>query len=235
MRNSISIVNNATAISTDVIGGETFVNLNGRKFQVKKGQVSFPAAATATNAGTKGTGIVTFGGTYAVGEQVRVTVSLPHSGQQLIKSYVHTVVAGGTATTAIATAVAALITADISAGLEGLDSAIAGGSAVTLTQTSVTKQVIGGTTPVNLVAYTDSAAGTAVVTGTDVVIAQGTPAIIEAEGVDPDEIGLASYSTVLLKAKVDGAFPFIDSDGKTITEIKFYSTPAITAALIAAL
>jgi hypothetical protein len=231
----MTVVNNATAISTTVVGGVTYVNINGTKTQVIKGQVSFPAAPTATAAGVAGTAIITLTGTFVAGDQVRVTVSLPNSGQRLVKSYVHTVVAGGTSLASIAAALAALITADINAGLPGIATAISALGVLTLTQASTRQPVIGGTTPVNVVAYADSAAGVATVTGTATTVSQGTPADLIAEGVDPSNIGLASYSTVLLKAKIDGAFPFIDSDGKTVKEIKFYSTNAICLALIAAL
>lgn len=235
MRNYMTVVNNATAITTTTINGVVYVNINGTKTQIIKGQVSFPAAATATAAGTAGTAIITLTGTFVAGDQVRLTVSLPNSGQRLIKSYVHTVVAGGTSVTAIALALAALITADITAGLPSIATAVPVAGVLTLTQDTKLGAIIGGSTPVNVVAYADSTAGVATVTGTATTVSQGTPADLIAEGVDPGEIALASYSTVLLKAKIDGAFPFIDSDGKTVKEIKFYSTPAITAALIAAL
>jgi len=231
----MTVVNNATAITTTVVGGVTYVNINGTKTQVIKGQVTFPAAAIATVTGIAGTAVITLTGTYVAGDQVRVTVSLPNSTQRLTKSFVHTVVTGGTSVTAIATALAALITASITAGLPGIATAINVAGVLTLTQTSTRQPVIGGATPVNVVAYADSTAGVATVTGTATTVSQGTPADLIAEGVNAGAIGLATYSTVLLKAKIDGAFPFIDSDGKTVKEIKFYSTPAITAALIAAL
>ena len=235
MRNYFPVVNNGTAISTTTINGVDYVNLNGTKFQVIKGQVSFPAAATATAAGVAGTAIVTFASTYVIGDQVRVTVSVPNSAQRITKSYVHTVVAGGVTVTAVASAIAALITADVNAGLPGIATAINAAGVLTITQSSTSGAVLGGTTPVNVVAYTDSAAGTAVVTGTATTPSQGTPADLLADGVPAADITLGSYSTVLLKAAIDAAIPFIDSDGKTAKEIKFYSTPAITAALIAAL
>jgi len=238
MRDFITVVNAATAISTSVIGGVSYVNLNGTKFQVEKGQVDFPATATATVAGVAGTAIVTMTGTFVAGEQVRLTLSLPNSTQRINKSYVHTVLTGGTSVTAVAAALAALVTADIAAGLPAVATATSALGVLTLTQSSTTGAVIGGTGagyPVNVVAYADSAAGVATVTGTATTQSEGTPADLLAAGVDPADITLASYSTVLLKAKIDAAIPFIDSEGKTVKEIKFYSTPAITAALIAAL
>lgn len=239
MRNFITVVNNATPISTTVIGGVSYVNINGTKTQIIKGQVSFPAAPTATAAGTAGAAIVTLTGTYVAGDQVRVTLSLPNSGQRLIKSYVHTVVTGGTSVDAVAAALAALITADITAGLPGVATAISAAGVLTITQDTKLSAIFSTTATVsgaaNVVVYADSAAGVATVTGTATTFSQGTPADLIAEGVDAGDIGLATYSTVLLKAKIDGAFPFIDSDGKTVKEIKFYSTNAICVALIAAL
>lgn len=235
MRNHINVVNAGTVISTSVIGGVTYVNLNGTKFQVVKGQVSFPAAATGTVPGVAGTAIVTLTGTFVAGEQVRVTVSLPNSTQRITKSYVHTVATGGTSLTAVAAAIAALITADITAGLPGIASAGSAAGVITLTQSSTIGAVIGGTTPVNVVAYADSAAGVATVTGTNTTPSEGTPADLLASGVPAAEITLATYSTVLLKNSVDAAIPFIDSDGKTVQELRFYSTPTLTADLITAL
>jgi len=228
----MTVVNNATAITTTTINGVEYVNINGTKTQIVKGSVDFPAAATATNAGAPGTVTITFGGTYVVGDQVRVTLSVPNSTQRITKSYVHTVVAGGTALNDIAVAIAALIAADVNNGLPGvLSPAVPGGAVVTLIQDGTQGVILSN----NVVAYTDSAAGTTAISGVAVTRSQGTPADLLEEGVDAGDIGLASYSTVLLKNKVDAAIPFIDSEGKTVKEIKFYSTPAICAALIAAL
>ena len=237
MRNFTTVVNDSTAISTQVIGGVTYVNIKGSEYQLKKGSVVFPAAATATAAGTAGTAIVTFGGTYLAGDKIRVSFSLPKSEQHSVKSFSYTVPAGGVATTAIAAAVANIISAAITNGsLEGVATAIAAGSAVTFTQTSVFKELLGDAVNSGVVvSYTDSVAGTAVITDSATVIEYGTPAALINEGVDASAIGLASYSTLLLVNKVDAAIPFIDAEGKIVQEVKYFSTPAITAALIAAL
>ena len=239
MRNYMTVVNNGTPIdTTTIIGGVTYLGINGTKTQIIKGQVT-AGAVIPTAPGTAGTAIVTITGVHAIGDQVRVTVSLPNSGQRLIKSYVHTVVSGGTSNVAVAAGLAALITADINAGLPVIATASTSGTnALTLTQDTKLGAIIGTTALVsgaaNVVAYSDGA-GVATVTGTATTVSQGLPANLLAEGVDAGDIGLATYSTVLLKAKIDGAFPFIDSDGKTVKEIKFYSTNAICAALVGAL
>tara|TARA_R110002126_G_scaffold94290_6_gene222698 strand:+ start:146 stop:829 length:684 start_codon:yes stop_codon:yes gene_type:complete len=227
----MTVVNNATAITTTTINGVDYVNINGSKTQVIKGNVTFPAAATATVPGTLGNVTVTVGGTYVAGDQVRVSLSLPASNR-ITKSYVHTVVSGGVALNVIAVALAALIAADVNAGLPGLAAPVVpAGAVVTLIQDGTQGVILTN----NVVAYTDSALGTVAVASVATVRSQGTPADLLEEGVDAGVIGLATYSTVLLKNSVNAAIPFIDSEGKTVKEIKFYSTPAICAALIAAL
>jgi hypothetical protein len=192
MRNFITVVNDSTAISTEVIGGVTYVNIKGSKFQLKKGSVAFPAAATATAPGTAGTAILTIAGSYAIGDQIRVTFTLPKSGQHFVKSFVYTVPSGGTSVNSIAAGITNLIQTYISDyGLPGVASAVNTGA--------------------------------------------GTPAALINEGVDASEIGLASYSTLLLVNKVDAAVPFIDSEGKIVQEIKYFSTPILCGNLITAL
>ncbi len=234
MRDFISVVNAGTAISTTTIGGVVYVNANGTKFQIKQGQSTAPAVQ-ATVPGVAGTAIVTFGGTYVAGDQVKITMSLPGSTQRVIKNYSYTVPTGGTVTS-IAAYFASAITTDIAAGTDALATAANVAGVLTITQSSVMKEVIGESAVNGVVtAYTDSAAGTAVVTDTATTIEQGTPAVLLANGVDAADITLATYSTVNLVAGVDAAIPFIDSDGKTVKEIKFYSTPTICTALLAAL
>ena len=237
MRNFITVVNAATAISTTTINGVDYININGAKFQIKKGQVTGGpgAAGQPTVPGVAGTAVVTFAGAYAAGDQIRITATLPGSTQQLLKSYSYTVPSGATVTS-IANYFASAISTDIANGVDALASAANVAGVLTITQSSVFKEVIGDSVNTGVVsAYTDSAAGTAVLTDTATTVEQGTPAVLLANGVDAADITLATYSTVNLVAGIDAAIPFIDSDGKTVKEIKFYSTPAICTALLAAL
>lgn len=235
MRNYMTVVNNGTPIDVTTTNGVTYLGINGTKTQIIKGQVT-AGAVIATAAGTAGAAIVTFTGTFVAGDQVRLTLSLPDSGQRITKSYLHTVVTGGTSLTSVAAAFATLITASITAGLPGVATAINAANVLTITQDTKLSVIFSTTLTVsgaaNVVVYADSAAGVATVTGTAAAVSQGLPANLLAEGVDAGNIGLATYSTLLLKAKIDGAFPFIDSDGKTVKEIKFYSTNAICADLL---
>ena len=162
-------------------------------------------------------------------------MSLPGSTQRVIKNYSYVVPTGGTVTS-IATYFASAITTDIAAGTDALASAANVAGVLTITQSSVMKEVIGESAVNGVVtAYTDSALGTAVVTDTATTVEQGTPAVLLANGVDAADITLATYSTLVINAGFDAAIPFIDSKGQTAKEIKFYSTPTICTNLLAAL
>jgi len=182
------------------------------------------ALFVAPAVGVAGFLTTTFAGTYAYGEQVRLTItSNLTSRQQWRKSYVYTVVAGDTVTT-IAAAMAALVAADISE-TSPYASATSALGVVTITQKGDDKR--------GLVAYdyTDSVAGTMVTVSTPTVISEGQPSDLEDRGIPADQIGLASYDTVRIAANPEAPIPFIDAVGAVAKEIYWFGTPGEGAAL----
>lgn len=185
------------------------------------------AILIAPNAGVAGFIDFTIGGTYAVGDEVRVTITSNITNRQLWrKSYVHTVQAGATSNTAIAAAIAALIAADTGSN-SPYASAVSAGAVVTVTQLDDDKK--------GLVSYeyTDSAAGTIAAAATPTVISEGQPSDLVDRGVEAADINLASYDTVRITLKAEAAIPFIDSSGATVKEIYWYGTPGNGAGLVA--
>lgn len=187
------------------------------------------AFLVAPNAGTAGFQTVTFGGVYAVGDQIRLTITSNLTSRQLWrKSYVHTVPAGGTALASISAAFTGLVQADVNNVLNSpYASVVDGGGSIVITQFDDDKQ--------GLVAYTftDSAAGTIGAAATLTVISEGQPSDLVDRGVDVADITLGAYDTVRMVLKADAPIPFIDSDGKTVKEIYWYGTPGDGAGLVA--
>lgn len=170
----------------------------------------------------------TIGGTYAVGDDVRITITSNITNRQLYrKSYVHTVEAGGTATTAIATALGAKIAADLNQSNTPYSNVVVLGSVITVTQLDDDKQGL------KSVEYTDSALGNIVAVATPTVISEGQPSDLIDRGIDAANINLAFYDTVRIDLHADAAIPFIDSEGATAREIYWYGTPGNGAAFAA--
>jgi len=186
-------------------------------FKVEKSELSSPIAiAPAT--GVAGYLTVTFAGTYAVGDLVRLTMtSNGTSRQQWRKSYVVNVQAGATSVTAIAAAFAALVSADVSAE-SPYATAVNAAGVLTITQEGDDKRALVGYT------YTDSAAGTMVNVPTATVVSEGQPSDLVDRGVEAADINLASYDTVRIAYAAESAIPFIDSKGATVKEIYWYGT-----------
>ena len=229
MRDYFAILAEAYVPSVTGSGSNAVINISP-DYSVPLWWVS-EAVTVVAAAGTAGDAVVTFAGTYAIGDFVRVTLTTQaRSSQVLTKSYTHTVQSGATSVTAVATAFAALITADINAGLsEYYASAINAAGVLTITQAEPESKAI------QCVAYTDSAAGTAVVVVTPTVVSEGQPSDLVARGIPAGDINLASYDTVKFIVAADAASPFIDSQGKTVREIYWYgSNPqgAVLAGLI---
>jgi len=161
---------------------------------------------------------VTFAGTYAVGDELRLTItSNLTGGQQFRKSYTHTVVAGGTSVTAIALAFSLLLSRDVAAG-QVFASATPVAGVLTITQLGDDKQGLVG------YVYTDSAAGTMVNVPTDTVYSEGQPSDLVDKGIPVGDINLASYDTVRIIAELDAAIPFIDAAGAVSKEIYWFGT-----------
>jgi len=172
---------------------------------------------------------VTFGGAYAVGDLVRLTITSNLTSRQLFrKSYTHTVQAGLTTVTDIANAFTAMILADVNNPLNSPYSAVSNVAGVmTVTQFDDDKQ--------GLVSYTftDSAAGLIASVLTPTVISEGQPSDLLDRGVPQADILAANYTTVRITFQHEVAIPFIDSAGATVREIYWYGTPAQAAALVA--
>jgi len=229
MRDYFAILTEAYVPTVTGAGSNAVINLSP-DYSVPLSWVSNDVAFVA-EAGTAGKAVVTFAGTYAVGDFVRVTLTTQErSSQVLTKSYTHTVQAGAISVTAVAAAFAALITADINSGLSEYYATAANVAGVlTVTQAQPEKRAI------QCVAYTDSAAGTTAVVITATVVSEGQPSDLVARGIPAGDINLASYDTVKLIVAADSASPFIDSRGKTVREIYWYgSNPqgAVLAGLI---
>jgi hypothetical protein len=179
--------------------------------------------------GVSGFLTVTFAGAYAVGDEVRLTITSNLTSRQAWrKSYTHTVQAGLTTATDIANAFTAMIQADVNNPLNSPYSAVSNVAGVmTVTQFDDDKQ--------GLVSYTftDSAAGTIVSVLTPTVISEGQPSDLIDKGIDAADILLANYTTVRITFHNEVAIPFIDSQGATCKEIFWYGTPAQAAALVA--
>lgn len=212
-----------------VTAGHTPANTGGivdlsPKFSAEKSALK-KAIFIAPAVGVAGKLTITVAGTYAVGDLVRVTItSNMTSAQQWRKSYVHTVVAGGTSVTAIATAFAALISADISS-FSPYASATNVAGVLTVTQSGDDKRGLVG------YVYTDSAAGTIANVPTATVYSEGQPSDLVDRGVAASDITLASYDTVRIALEVGAPIPFIDSVGATAKEIYWFGTPGEGAAL----
>jgi hypothetical protein len=177
--------------------------------------------------GTAGTLAITIAGAYAVGDEIRVTITSNLTSRQAWrKSYVYTVPAGGTANNAIALAIANLIAADVNPN-SPYASAIAAVNVVTVTQLDDDKRGLVG------YEYTDSAAGTIAIVSTPTVISEGQPSDLVDKGIDPALITAANYTTLRITFHNEVAIPFIDSQGATCKEIYWYGTPAQAAALAA--
>jgi hypothetical protein len=183
----------------------------------------------AQQVGTAGFLTVTFAGTYAVGDEVRLTITSNLTGRQAWrKSYVHTVLAGATSVTAIADAFTAMISADVANTLNSPYSAVANVAGVlTVTQLDDDKNGLVGYT------FTDSAAGTMVNVPTATVISEGQPQDLIDAGIDSDKISAANYNTLRITFHHEVAIPFIDSQGATCKEIYWYGTLAQGNALAA--
>jgi hypothetical protein len=216
MREFFPILTEVNVPANTTIGGEEYVNLSA-EYQIKKAWL-VDNAVISPAVGAAGDVEVTFAGTYVAGDFVRVTLtSQARSSQFLTKSYTHTVQAGATTVTDVAAAFAALITADITAGLNDvIATATSALGVLTITQAGDDKAALKG------VAYTDSAAGTVAVVETATTYSEGQPSDLVDAGVPAGDINLASYDTVKITLSADAAIPFIDSAGKTVKEIKWY-------------
>ena len=183
------------------------------------------ALLVAPAVGVAGFLTVTFAGTYAAGEFLRLTItSNLTNAQQWRKSYTYTVVSGDTVTS-IAAAFAALVSADISASAPYASAANVAG-VLTITQLGDDKRGLVGYT------NTDSASGTMVNVPTVTVYSEGQPSDLVDRGVAEGDINLASYDTVKIAANPEAPIPFINAVGAVSSEILWYGTVGNGAGLV---
>ena len=197
-------------------------------FKVPKTELK-SAIFVAPVVGVAGYLTVTVAGTYSVGDELRLTItSNITSRQQWRKSYNHVVEAGATSVTAIATAIAKRVAADIAAGPDTpYVSATNAAGVITITQFDDDKNGLVG------YVYTDSASGTFVNVPTATVISEGQPSDLVDKGIAVGDINLASYDTVRINFHSETAIPFIDSVGATNKGIYWYGTAGEGAAFAA--
>jgi hypothetical protein len=167
---------------------------------------------------------ITIGGTFAVGDVLKVTIiSNAVSRQQWRKTYTHTVEVGFTALNDIAAAINALIDADG----EQLDCPYTSevvGPVITVTSKN------DDTSSLEIESYTTSAAGTAVVSAKTFTASEGQPDDLRDKGADESLVTAANYDTVRIVYKPTVAQPFIDMEGKKSIEIFWFGADAGTAA-----
>ena len=169
---------------------------------------------------------VTIAGTYAVGDEVRITVTSNLTSRQLYrKSFTHIVQSGATSVTDIATALANAIAKEAGSLNSPFASATNVAGVITITQQDDDKQGLKG------FVNTDSALGTIANVPTLTVISEGQPSDLVDRGIDSADINLASYDTVRIDLHADAAIPFIDSEGATAREIFWFGTPGNGAGL----
>jgi hypothetical protein len=183
--------------------------------------------------GASGFLTVTFVGPYAIGDDIRLTITSNLTSRQAWrKSYTHTVQAGLTTVTDIANAFTAMILTDVNNSLNSPYSAVSNIAGVmTVTQFDDDKQ--------GLVSYTftDSAAGTITSVLTPTVISEGQPSDLLDRGITADEIAnygampLGGWTTLRITLHSEAAIPFVDSQGATAKEIYWYGTAGDAAAL----
>ncbi|MHA1286436.1 MAG: hypothetical protein ACTSPB_03415 [Candidatus Thorarchaeota archaeon] len=179
----------------------------------------------APNVGSATVVTATIGGTYAVGDVVRLTLtSNDESTQKWRKSYRHTVQVNATAVNDVAAALGAQIERD---GQEVRTpyTASTAGAVITITAKTDDKNALVG------LEYVNSAAGTIVLGGSAAVISEGQPSDLVDRGVDPADINLAQYDTVRIKYEPTEAVPNIDNKTPKPREIFWYGTPGEGSAL----
>ena len=217
MRETIAIVSEAipteagglfTLAPDFVIKGETLRNAT--------------AINIAEEAGLAGKFTVTIGGTYAIGDQVKVTVaSNLTSRQKFVKTYtveVTSALAGNN--NAIASALEAKFAAELGAGL--IDYPFSASSVatnvVTVTQNGDDSKGL------EVYAHADSGAGTVAIVVTNTTISEGQPSDLVDAGIPADKIVSAQYKTIIVPFNLEVAQPFIDSKGVVVKELKIFAS-----------
>ena len=172
---------------------------------------------------------VTFAGTYAVGDQITVTLSSnDRSVQKWNKAYRYTVPAGGVAVTDIATAITAKIQIDSESGMDPAPYTAASVAGV-LTVTAKNDD----SSSLTSVAWTNSSAGTVVAAAAAGTISEGQVQDLIDRGIDVSQINLLSYDTVRINYEPKVPFSDIDAATPRRREIYWYGDPGTGAAFAA--
>ncbi len=225
MRNFIAAINNGATYAAPAVNGN--VQLDSETgFGVPTSFLSNSTAINiAANGGTAQAASIVFGGTFAVGDTVKITIeSNRTSKQKFVKAYSVTVdssmvVASSAATTRInvATAFKVKFEKEINAGL--LDYPIGSVSLSTATLVITAKSKA----KASLIAYTyTDGAGTLVNTPVTFISSEGQPSDLKAKGIKDSFIDLTSYDTVKVELDVSVAQPFIDSQGIVVKELYLF-------------
>ncbi len=183
------------------------------------------AVFIAPTAGSQRTVTFVVGGTWVAGDVIRVTLTAPGSSRQtFIKSYAYTVPTGGTATTAIATALDAMIGANDTDTNKPYTSGVSSSTVTVTLRSNDTRGLTGNK-------YVVSTSGTITVGGSTGTNSEGQAQDLLDKGVPADLITLASYDTVRIDYQPIVAQPHVDSYGYNAREIFWYGTPGTGTSL----
>lgn len=229
MRKSFPIVSNVAIGATTTTSGVVYVSFGTKdqsKYKLPKASFTVNSPVRIANfAGTASKSVITFSGTYAINDQIRVTLTIKDSAQTVIKNFVHTVT--NISVTNIAASFKALIAASILEGLPNISMATSAAGVLTITSSSLVSNNF------SVTSYTASASGVVTPAFTPVAQSEGIPSVLKAAGVPAADITLALYDTVLLTYKQDAAIPFIDSEGKIVKEVTAFVPVGQGSVLIA--
>ncbi len=186
------------------------------------------ANATSINIGQvpggAGSVAITFSGTYAAGDQAKVTISSNlTSRQKFRKTYTVDVVAGATTVTNIAAALVSKIQREIDAGLIDYPFASVGNVAGVVTVTQKGDDSHGLEVFVYATSSNSGAIGSVI---TQTTISEGQPSDLADAGIPADKIVAANYATVLVPYNIQVAQPFIDLKGEVATHLKIFASAA---------
>ena len=178
----------------------------------------------AQNGGSAGSVAITFSGTYAAGDQAKVTISSNlTSRQKFRKTYTVDVVAGATTVTNIAASLVSKIQREIDAGLIDYPFASVGNVAGVVTVTQVGDDSHGLEVFVYATSSDSGAIGSVI---SQTTISEGQPSDLADAGIPADKIVAANYATVLVPYNIQVAQPFIDSKGEVATHLKIFASAA---------
>jgi hypothetical protein len=172
------------------------------------------AVSTPYAAGSPFTQTITVGGTYVVGDEIRVTIVSNDESRQLYrKSYAYIVSPGDTNTT-IATKITAMIATD-GLAVETPYTATSAGAVITVVAKSAVKNAT------RITVFENSALGTLTLGAAAATRAVGTPAHLISLGAKVTQLAPGvTYDVVRVDYEPTTAVPFIDTKG--VREVELY-------------